>query len=269
MLFASVIFHQARGAKAKVGLVLGSGLGPVADAIEDATVVPYTEIPGFPRPTVQGHSGRLHLGKLGGAQVAVMQGRAHYYEYGRSDAMRVPIQALHALGCDTLLLTNAAGGMLANAPPGSLMLITDHINLTGTNPLVGQQPNEREGLPVFVDMVDAYDPALRATMHTAAGRAGVTLHEGVYACFPGPSFETPAEIRAAKVLGADAVGMSTVPEAILARQCGMRVAALSVIVNHAAGISDVGPSHEETMMQATRVANEVKRLTVEFLAALS
>ncbi len=263
---AAVIARHSSGRPIRFGIVLGSGLGPVADALSDAKVISYRDIPGFPRPTVEGHIGKLHLGELAGASVAVMQGRAHYYEYARPDAMRVPIQALHALGCEVLLLTNAAGGLMPEAPPGSLMMISDHINLTGTNPLVGQQPNEREGLEVFVDMVNAYDLELRALLAGAAEDTHIKLHEGVYACFSGPSFETPAEIRAARVLGADAVGMSTVPEAILARQCGMRVAALSVIVNFAAGISAVGPSHEETMTQASQVAEDVKRLTVAFLA---
>jgi purine-nucleoside phosphorylase len=243
----------------RLGVVLGSGLGPVAEAVSEAVAVPYGEIPGFPRPGVEGHDGRLVLGRLGGLPVAVLQGRAHYYESGRADAMKTPISALAGLGCETLLLTNAAGSLRRPVGPGSLMLIADHINFGGANPLFGVTDGSQ-----FLDMSAAYDPALRRTMLDAAAGLGMTLPTGTYMWFSGPSFETPAEIRAADRLGADAVGMSTVPEAILARHAGLRVVAVSVITNLAAGMEEAELSHETTMALAARGAETLRRLVTAF-----
>ena len=241
-------------------IVLGSGLGALADAVEDATALAYADLPGFPKPGVGGHAGRLVLGRLGGAPVAVLQGRAHYYESGHADAMAAPIHALREAGCETLLLTNAAGSLRPDWGPGALMLVADHINFSGRNPLIG---SARE--PRFVDMVDAYDLELRQRFRAAAHDLKIPLGEGVYAWFSGPSFETPAEIRAARVLGADAVGMSTVPEVIIARQAGLRVAAVSVITNLAAGMSAESLDHANTLRHAQSAAADLQRMILSVL----
>ena len=253
------IRRRAGAAAPRLGLVLGSGLGPVAEAVSEAVAIAYDEIPGFPRPSVEGHGGRLVLGRLGGLPVAVLQGRAHYYESGRADAMRTPLAALAGLGCEMLLLTNAAGSLRRSVGPGCLMLIADHINFGGANPLIGVTDGSQ-----FVDMSAAYDPALRRDLLEAAAGLDMTLPTGTYMWFSGPSFETPAEIRAAGLLGADAVGMSTVPEAILARHAGLRVAAVSVITNLAAGMGEAVLSHETTMAVAAQGAETLRRLVVAF-----
>lgn len=255
----AAIRRRAGPVAPRLGMVLGSGLGPVAEAVSEAVAIPYAEIPGFPRPGVEGHHGRLVLGRLGGLPVAVLQGRAHYYESGRADVMKTPISALAGLGCEMLLLTNAAGSLRRPVGPGSLMLIADHINFGGANPLFGVTDGSQ-----FLDMSTAYDPALRRTMQDAAAGLGLTLPAGTYMWFSGPSFETPAEIRAADRLGADAVGMSTVPEAILARHAGLRVVAISVITNLAAGMEAVELSHETTMALAAEGAETLRRLVTAF-----
>ena len=249
------------GPSPRVGIVLGSGLGPLADDVTDATAVPYGNLHGFPTPGVGGHVGRLLLGAISGTPVAMLHGRAHYYESGRADSMMAPVRTLAALGCETLILTNAAGSLREEVGPGSVMAISDHIGLTGVSPLFGEAGDSK-----FVNMVDAYDPALRARLHETALATGLTLHEGVYAWFCGPHFETPAEIRAARVLGADAVGMSTVPECILARHAGMRVAAMSIVTNLAAGMDDIGLSHDQTLAVAATAAGDVRKLLLAFLA---
>jgi len=248
----------------RLGLVLGSGLGPVAEAVSEAAAIPYDEIPGFPRPSVQGHHGRLVLGRLGGLPVAVLQGRAHYYESGRADVMKTAIATLAGLGCEMLLLTNAAGSLRRSVGPGSLMLIADHINFGAPNPLIGVTDGSQ-----FMDMSAVYDPALRQTFLEAAAGLDISLPTGTYMWFSGPSFETPAEIRAAGLLGADAVGMSTVPEAILARHAGLRVAAISMITNLAAGMDEEVLSHEMTMAMAAQGAEALRRLVTAFCERLA
>ena len=248
----------------RVGVVLGSGLGAVADAVEDPVVVGYEELPGFPRPGVEGHAGRAVLGTIGGVAVAVLQGRAHLYEGGDPEALRVPVRALRAAGASILVLTNAAGSLHPSVGPGSLMAIVDHINLTGANLLAG--PNDDSLGPRFPSLRDAYDPELLDLLRSSARTVGVELAEGVYLAVMGPSFETPAEIRAFRVLGADAVGMSTVQETILARHCGLRVAAVSVITNLAEGMSEEPLSHEQTLAAAQAGAGELARLLLEFIA---
>lgn len=243
-----------------VAVVLGTGLSGLADAVEDAVAVPYASIPGFPQSGVSGHAGRLVVGSLEGRPVALLQGRAHYYEAGDARAMRVPIATLAALGTGSLLLTNAAGAVNPAFRPGMPVLVTDHINLSGTNPLIGDRGDSR-----FVPMTDAYDPSLRDAMLRAAARSGVTLGEGVYLWFSGPSFETPAEIRMARVLGADLVGMSTVPETILARRAGLKVAALSMVTNLAAGLENAAPSHAETKQVAAQGAAALEALVRAYL----
>jgi xanthosine phosphorylase len=249
--------------KPRVGVVLGSGLGAVADAVENATVVSYEDLPGFPRPTVLGHAGRAVLGSIGGVPVAVLQGRAHLYEGGDPEALRVPVRALRAAGASVLVLTNAAGSLRPEVGPGSLMAITDHINMQGTNLLIG--PNDDAIGPRFPSLRDAYDPALLQALLASARELEVPLAEGVYVAVAGPSFETPAEIRAYRVLGADAVGMSTVQETIIARHSGLRVAAVSVITNLAEGMSDEPLSHEQTLRAAEAGAADLTRLLLDFI----
>jgi len=258
---AGLIRDRAGNEPPAVGLVLGSGLGHLADAVDGVSLA-YEDLPGFPHAGVSGHSPRLVVGTLEATRVAVFGGRAHYYESGRGDAMRLPLEVLAALGADTLVLTNAAGSMRPDIPPGELMLLSDHINFSGLNPLIGEPSEAR-----FVPMKDAYDPELRADMKAAADAEGVALEEGVYAWYSGPSFETPAEIRAIRTLGADAVGMSTVPEVILARFLGLRVAAISTITNMAAGLSDEAISHEHTKAMAPLGAEKLERILRRHLAA--
>jgi purine nucleotide phosphorylase len=256
------IARQAPGFVPQVGLILGSGLSGFADEITAARRIDYASLPGFPQPGVGGHAGKLVLGTVGATAVAVLQGREHYYENGRADAMNVAVRTLARLGCRTLVLTNAAGSLHVEMPPGAVMAITDHINFVGVSPLFGERGDDR-----FVDMGDAYDPALRARLREAAAAAGITLHEGVYIWFAGPSFETPAEIRAAGRLGADAVGMSTVPEVVVARHAGMKIAALSLITNMAAGLNDETLGHAQTMAVARDGARTMHRLLRDFLDA--
>jgi purine-nucleoside phosphorylase len=245
-----------------LGLVLGSGLGGLADELEDALAIPYQDLPGFPVPSVAGHAGRLVVGRIEGRRVALFQGRGHYYERGDARAMAVAIETFKRLGGRTLFLTNAAGGLHAYWRPPALVAITDHINFAGANPLIGLAADDR-----FVPMTQAYDRGLLADLKAAARAAGVDLHEGVYMWFSGPSFETPAEIHAAKVLGADLVGMSTVPEVLIARYFGLRCAACSLVTNFAAGLWGGDPSHKETQEVAALGSQQFRRLLRAFIAA--
>lgn len=240
----------APAARPRVAVVLGSGWGGLTARLQDALRVPYAELPGFPQVTVAGHAAELWLGRIGPVEVAVMSGRQHGYETGAVDGMKLPLRCLHALGCEVLVLTNAAGSLRADWAAGSLMLVTDHINLPQRSPLVGEAGSER-----FVGMADAYDRVLRLAARQVALRMGLPLHEGVYLWCLGPQFETPAEIRAFQRLGADAVGMSTVPETLIARHAGMRVLSLSLITNLAAGLSDEPLSHAGTL-SAAQAASE-------------
>jgi purine-nucleoside phosphorylase len=258
-----VIREHAGIERVSLGLVLGSGLGHVASAV-DGVSIGFDDLPGFPRAGVSGHRAELVVGVLDGLRVAILAGRAHYYERGDAAAMRVPIETLHRLGAERLILTNAAGSFRPEVGPGELMLITDHINFAGANPLIGEATDRR-----FVNMVDAYDPGLCAELRAAADDEEVPLANGVYAWYPGPSFETPAEIRALRALGADAVGMSTVPEVILARFFGMRVAAISIITNMAAGLGHEVISHEHTKAMAPQGAAKLERVLHRFLTARS
>ena len=244
-------------------MILGTGLGGLVEDLDDPVRIPFATIPHFPQSGVSGHSGILVAGMLERKRVLVLQGRAHYYEAGDAAAMRVPIGVIAQLGAPPLLLTNASGSLRADMPPASLACITDHINFSGANPLIGE-PSDRR----FVPMTDVYDAGLRRRMMDAAKTAGISLHEGVYMWFSGPSFETPAEIRAARALGADLVGMSTAPEAILARFYGLRVAGLSVVTNMAAGIDGASPSHGETKEVATDASPAFRRLIRAVVAAI-
>ena len=257
---AALIRDRAGDAPPRYGLVLGSGLGHLVSAI-DGVAIDYADLPGFPHAGVSGHNPKLVIGQLEGNRVAVFGGRAHYYESGRGDAMRLPLEVLKALGADALILTNAAGSMRPDIPPGDLMLLSDHINFSGLNPLIGEPTDAR-----FVPMMEAYDPGLRADLEAAAKAEGIDLKSGVYAWYSGPSFETPAEIRAIRTLGADAVGMSTVPELILAQFLGLKVAAISTITNMAAGMSNEAISHEHTKAMAPLGAAKLERILRRLLA---
>lgn len=236
-----VLVERLNGLSAQTALVLGSGLGDLANQVEDAVRIPYRDLPGFPASGVTGHAGEIVAGRFAGVPVLMLAGRAHYYEHGDSAAMRPVIKTLSGFGVEKLILTNAAGSLDEPMPPGSVMLITDHINFSGTNPLIGEQTDKR-----FVGLTGAYDAAMRSALEKAAVATEVDLHKGVYMWFSGPTFETPAEIRMARIMGANAVGMSTVPEVILARFYGMRVAACSVVTNYAAGMTGAELSHQET-----------------------
>ncbi|KGJ14700.1 purine-nucleoside phosphorylase [Paracoccus sanguinis] len=256
---ARLVRDRAGSEPPAYGLVLGSGLGHLGGMVE-GVAIPYADLDGFPHAGVSGHVPQLYLGQLKGRRVAVFGGRSHYYETGRPDAMRLPLELLAELGCDRLILTNAAGSLREDIPPGELMLLSDHIAFAGTNPLIGERDERR-----FVPLTDAHDPGIRADLRAAAAAEGVALPEGVYAWFSGPSFETPAEIRAARVLGADAVGMSTVPEIILGRFLGLRCAAVSVITNMGAGLSTERISHDHTKQMAPIGAEKLERVLRRFL----
>ena len=257
---------ERAGFEPRVGVVLGSGLGAVAEAVDDPVAIPYGELPGFPRPSVEGHGGQAVLGRIGDVPVAVLQGRAHLYEGVDHDLVRTPTRALKAAGAEVLVLTNAAGSLRPELGPGGLMLITDHINLSGINVLTG--PNEDELGDRFTSLRDAYDPELREALRSAAGELGIPLGEGVYLAVSGPSFETPAEIAAFRTLGADAVGMSTVHETIVARHCGLRVAAVSAITNLAEGLSGEPLGHDQTLRDAARAAADLAPLVTRFVEGL-
>jgi xanthosine phosphorylase len=269
----SINSQQARAARAikarypdftpKVGIILGSGLGALAEHIEEAFEIPYDELPGFSESTVEGHDGCLVLGHLRGVPVACLKGRRHYYEGISNPMVQTLVRTLKLLGCEILLATNAAGSMQEAAGPGSLMLIEDHINFSFNNPLVGR--NDDEFGPRFFDMNNAYNPELRALMQTTAEEENITLHKGVYLGVLGPSFETPAEINVFKQWGAGAVGMSTVPEVIVARHCGLKVVVVSAITNYAAGMGDTELNHDETLYYANVASKDMLCLVENFI----
>jgi purine-nucleoside phosphorylase len=250
----------------RVAIVLGSGLGSFADRIEQPVAIPYTAIPHFPQPTAEGHSGRLVIGTVAGTPVAVMQGRVHAYEGYTPEEVTFPVRVLGRLGVTTMVLTNAAGGVRLDLQQGQLVLLSDHINLTGRNPLTG--PNDERLGQRFFDMTDTYAKRLRALAHAAAERQGIHLPEGVYLGLSGPSFETPAEIRAFRGWGADLVGMSTVHEAIVARHMGIEVLGVSCVTNMAAGILDQPINHEEVMETGARAQADLTKLLVALLPVL-
>jgi purine-nucleoside phosphorylase len=261
---ANFLRERLVGQAPKLAIVLGSGLGAVAEAIESSIFVPYAEIPHFPQSTVEGHSGRIVSGILNGIPVLVMQGRVHYYEGYTPAQVTFPMRVLGQLGIETVILTNAAGGINPNYQIGDLVLLADHINLLGFNPLIG--PNEprfgrspQTGLRFF-DMTQAYSVELRSHAQAAARADGFVMHEGVYLATSGPSFETPAEIKAFRTLGADLVGMSTVPETIVARHMGIQVLGISCVTNLAAGISATHLSHQEVFETGSRVQHRLAKL---------
>lgn len=263
MIRAVDILRERLGTlRPETAIILGSSLGPVADSIAAPVRISYRDLSGFPVPKISGHSGEVFAGLLAGRPVLVLRGRGHPYEKGDAAVMRPVIEALQVFGVSELILTNAAGSLVPAMRPGSLMLITDHINFAGMNPLVGE-----EGDKGFVPMTAAYDAKLAEALRRAAAAEQVRLHEGTYVWFSGPSFETPAEIRMAQSWGAHAVGMSTVPEVILARRFGLRVAGLSVITNLGAGIEGASPSHEETKSEGIKAVGDMVKLLTRFCAA--
>ncbi len=251
----------------RVGVVLGSGLGGLADALENRVEIPYGEIPAWPVSTAVGHAGVLVLGEVDGAPIAVMRGRAHLYEGISADQAVFGVRVLGRLGVRTLVVTNAAGGINEAFRPGMLVLISDHVNLQGTSPLVGA--NDEELGPRFPDMSDAYDPELRHLAHEAAGRLGIELPEGVYAAWLGPQFETPAEIRFMRAVGGDLAGMSTVPEVIAARHMGVRCLGISVVTNMAAGVLPEKIDHSAVLEVGARAAGSLTALLRELVPTLS
>jgi len=260
-------FLRERGfAAPEAGIVLGSGLGALADAVEDPVVAEAADIPGYPVTNVEGHAGTLVSGTLAGRRVLVFRGRVHYYEGFSLAEVVFPVRVLAALGGRTVVLTCAAGGIAEGLEPGSLMLLRDHLNLMGGSPLRG--PNDGALGPRFPDMTGVYDPGLRARAREAAVELGIPLEEGVYAAFHGPEYETPAEIRMARTLGGDAVGMSTVPEAIAARHAGLRVAAIALVTNRAAGLAAGPLSHEEVLEAGRRASASVAALVAELCRRL-
>ncbi len=264
---ADAIRKKHEGAFPKTILVLGSGLGGFGERIETKTTIPYGDIPGFPISTVPGHSGQLLIGEAAGAPIACMQGRLHVYEGHPIQQVALPIRTYRALGAEVLVVTNAAGSLREEMGPGSLMVIDDHINHSGRNPLIGA--NDEEIGPRFPDMSEVYSGELREKLFAAGKAEGIDLERGVYLYTTGPSFETPAEIRMFAKWGADAVGMSTVPEATAAVHCGMRVAGMSLITNHAAGIAAHKITHDETLAVGAQSFDKMSRLMLRFLPTVS
>jgi len=245
-------------ASPKVGLILGSGLGDFVNNLENSINIPYCEIPDFPLSTVEGHDGAFVFGNYNGKPIVALSGRLHYYEGYPQNEITIPVRIMKKIGVEALILTNAAGGINLDFSAGALMLITDHINYSGSNPLIGA--NLDEFGPRFPDVSDIYTKDLRIKLKDAASREGVALKEGIYIMYSGPNYETPAEIRFFREIGADAVGMSTVPEAIVAAHCGMKVIGISCITNMAAGVFDVKLNHHEVIESANKVKNDFTKL---------
>jgi len=267
---AKFILARARlapAARPRIGVVLGSGLGAFAEELRDAVRIPYSRIPGFSAATVESHAGRLVIGRVGALPVAVLDGRLHFYEGYSMDEVTFPVRVLGRMGIRALIITNAAGGISPDYQQGALVLIRDHINLQGTNPLIGHN-DARFGLR-FPDMSQAYSARLRHIAREEGKRQGIPLPDGVYAAVTGPSFETPAEIRALRTLGADLVGMSTVPEVIVARQMGIEILGISCVTNLAAGISDQPITHEEVLETGARVRAQLTALVTALLPRIA
>ena len=264
---ATRIIRARINVEPRVAIVLGSGLGGFADDFEEAVSIPYEDIPGFKRSTAQGHAGRLVVGKVDSVPILAMQGRVHYYEGYSLEEVTFPIRTFALLGIKTLILTNAAGGINVQLQQGALMVISDHLNLMGVNPLVG--PNDERFGPRFPDMSAVYSPELQEVVVEEARAIGVEVRRGIYGALSGPSYETPAEILMLRNLGADAVGMSTVPEAIVARHMGLEVLGISCITNMAAGLSDEPINHEEVMATGDRVRGTFTELLRKVVSAIN
>lgn len=260
---AQAISKRAGARQPAVAVILGSGLGGLSTAIENAVRIPFGDIPGFPEATVAGHEGAAIVGSIGGREVVALSGRFHMYEGHPAALAAFPVRVLNAMGVRELFVSNAAGGISSRLAVGDLMIISDHLNLMGTNPLVGPA---QEGETRFPDMTDAYDPGLRKVLRTTAETLDIAVREGVYAGLLGPSYETPSEVKMLRLLGADAVGMSTVPEVIMARALGIRVAGISCITNAAAGVTGSALSHAEVLETTRRVSGAFEALVTAYLA---
>lgn len=262
---AAIIRERAHGLQPRLAVLLGSGLGAVADLLKEAASISYADLPGFSPPTIEGHDGTLKIGTVDSTPVYYLKGRVHLYEGLGADPLKVMIRTLKTLGVETLVITNACGGLHEDLQPGSLMVIRDHINLMGTNPLSG--PNDTEWGPRFPSQENAWNTGLRRLLMDGAEAAGVKITEGVYSAHLGPTFETPAEIRIVRILGVDAVGMSTVPENIIARHCGIECVGIAAIVNRAAGMGFEKPSHEQTLIGAKMAEGNMAKVIREFIKA--
>lgn len=251
----------------QVGIVLGSGLGAFAEQLEDAITINYEDLPGFPTLTVHGHVGRMILGYLGPTAVVCLQGRAHGYEGIHHDIVKTYVRTLRLLGCEYFIATNASGSLREDVGPGELMLITDHINMQGTNPLIG--PNDDAFGPRFLPLDNAYDHGMRERLLNVAQQEGITLNQGVYLAVMGPNYETAAEIRAFRILGADAVGMSTIPEVLVANHCGMKVAVIATITNYATGLATTSHDHNAVVQMAASASERLNTLLVNFIEQLA
>ena len=263
---ADVIRARKPGFTPRVALILGSGLGVLAEQMTDAVSISYADLPGFPISTVHGHAGELVLGTLAGVPVVCMKGRGHFYEGYGANVMTSAVRTFKLIGCEMLLVTNAAGSLRPEVDAGSVVVLNDHINLLPGSPMAG--PNDERFGPRFFSMANAYDADLRAMIKETAASKGITLHEGVYLACPGPNFETAAEIRAFKTMGADVVGMSVVPEVISARHCGLKVAGISAITNLAEGLTPFPLSHEQTLKYAAIAAKDLVTLIHSFIERL-
>lgn len=251
----------------RIGIVLGSGLGGFAEQLTDAVTIDYDQLPGFPKTTVKGHGGKMVLGYMGDVGVICLQGRAHAYEGASHDVVKTYVRTLKLLGCEYFLATNASGSMREDVAPGELMLITDHINLQPGNPLVG--PNDDEFGPRFLPLDNAYDKGMREQLLAVAQQENIDLYQGVYLAVLGPNYETAAEIRAFRVLGADAVGMSTVPEVLVANHCGMKVAVIATMTNFATGLDATSHCHDAVVQTASRAVEKLNRIIRQFVRQLS
>ena len=265
-LSAARITAALGGQRARIALILGSGLGGLARQVQDPVTLAYRDLPGFPELTVAGHAGQLIVGRLNSVPVIVLNGRKHYYETDDAYPLRTMIRAVKAAGAEILFLSNAAGSLRPHIGVSELMLITDHINFMGLNPLVGR--NDDDFGPRFFAMSDAWDPALGAKLKAVAQQNGVKLHQGVYVAFRGPSFETPAEIRMVQGWGGDAVGMSSVPDCLIARHCGLKVVGVSCITNMGAGLSDENLTHSHTLENASKGAGAFEQLVLAAVKVL-
>lgn len=261
-----IVLSKIGALKPKVAIILGSGLGGLADKIEQAVKIPYATLPGFPVLGVQGHVGELIAGKLGGVDVIALKGRKHFYETDDAYPLKTMIRTMKLVGCETLFVSNAAGSLRDDIGVSELMAITDHINYMGLNPLVGA--NDDDFGARFIAMADAWNSELRSKLIAVAAKNNIPLHQGIYMAFRGPTFETPAEIRMAKTMGADAVGMSSVPDCIIAQHCGLKVVGCSCITNMGAGLSDENLSHAHTLENAARGAAHFEKLVTEFVKVL-
>ena len=259
-----IITNKAGKESPKLGIVLGSGLGALSQHVKDPITIPFSALPGFPISGVSGHEGSLIIGTLAGTRTAILSGRVHYYENGDAQAMHAPLNALAEIGCPAVALSNAAGSTREHMPPGSLMVLQDHLNWSGLNPLFGADSDRR-----FVDMSQAYDGEFITKLGVLAQNLDIAPYKGTYAWYSGPSFETPAEINASRILGADAVGMSTVPEVILARYFKMKVAAVSVITNFAAGMVGAEIGHDHTKIEAEKAQKKFCELFMQFAASFT